>query len=334
MSNTSSLLDRLLEKYPDTSRRHAKEWIVQGRISVNGVIVRKPHQVVNLTDDAIEVCASKATSPDFGSGWPIHPKVTLLHLDSSLAVVNKAAGLVSVPAQNCKISALSIVADFLCGRLNSSNRISERSLPPGFRGRKPLPVHRLDQYTSGVFCMAMDPRAREHLIEQLTAHTMKREYIAFAQGRAIIGKGTWRHFLRLSKDELSQHIVPPAQARKADSGVVEAITHFEVIAEYCAGKQFVTQLRLRLETGRKHQIRAQAAAAGLPLIGDRTYNPDYRIEGRAPISFSRQALHAERLELEHPETCKRISWRAEWPKDLRELEKMLARQSGGLTNDK
>jgi hypothetical protein len=154
-------------------------------------------------------------------------------VDSSLAVVNKGAGLVSVPAPNCKISALSIVADFLGGRLKArDSRISAKSLPHDIRKLKPLPVHRLDQYTSGIFCMAMNPESREVLIEQLKAHTMKREYVAFAHGRAAASKGTWRHWLQLSKDELSQKIVPESQARPAGADAVEAITHFEAIAEY------------------------------------------------------------------------------------------------------
>jgi 23S rRNA pseudouridine1911/1915/1917 synthase len=284
---------------------------------------------VNQADDTVEMHQAPALSPDLGSGWNIHPRVTLLHLDASLAVVNKAASLVSVPATNCKISALSILADYLAGQLKTrDSRISTKSLPAELRRLTPLPVHRLDQYTSGVLCMAVNTQARQHLIEQLSAHAMKREYVAFAQGRAATANGTWRHWLRLSKDEMSQQIVPEAQARSARADIVEAITHFEVIEQYEIGKQVITRLRLRLETGRKHQIRAQAKAAGLPLIGDRTYNPDYRVEGEAPISFSRQALHAERLELEHPETGKRMSWQAVWPSDLRELERTLKRHAG------
>jgi 23S rRNA pseudouridine1911/1915/1917 synthase len=90
-----------------------------------------------------------------------------------------------------------------------------------------------------------------------------------------------------------------------------------------AGKGFYSKLRLRLETGRKHQIRAQAAYAGLPLVGDRTYNPIYRTQSlRDPsIDFPRQALHAEVLKLEHPEQSgTRMAWTAELPKDLRRLE--------------
>jgi 23S rRNA pseudouridine1911/1915/1917 synthase len=253
----------------------------------------------------------------------------LLYLDSAFAIVNKGPGLISVPAPNCNISALSILADFLVGKLKAKDRgAAGRSLPPVYRRLQPLPVHRLDQYTSGVFCIATSPAARHHLIEQLKAHTMKREYVAFVEGRSSTPKGTWRHWLQLSKDELRQQILPGTQARARGSGAQEAITHYEVIAEYplADGKRFVTKLRLRLETGRKHQIRVQAAHAGLPLIGDRTYNPAYRDQdlGNTPIDFARQALHAEVLSLEHPDQPgSRMSWTAELPKDLRQLEAAL-----------
>ena len=98
-----------------------------------------------------------------------------------------------------------------------------------------------------------------------------------------------------------------------------------MVAEYPPAGQrgIVTKLRLRLETGRKHQIRVQAANAGLPLIGDRTYNPHYRsrtVPNSSP-DFPRQALHAQLLTLEHPDRPgSRLSWTAELPKDLAQLE--------------
>jgi 23S rRNA pseudouridine1911/1915/1917 synthase len=133
----------------------------------------------------------------------------------------------------------------------------------------------------------------------------------------------------LSEDEMRQQIVSEATAADPESKAREAVTHYEVIREYrLAGNDtFITKMRFKLETGRKHQIRIQAAHAGLPLIGDRTYNPCYRQGSpRAkPIDFSRQALHAEILTLEHPDQPgKQMSWRAELPKDLRQLEAALA----------
>jgi 23S rRNA pseudouridine1911/1915/1917 synthase len=323
------VLEWLLQKHPDTPKSRAKQWILAGRVSINGVIIRKPHQRTPDPGDGLALLNRNATHLECGTGWQIHPRVSLLYLDSALAIVNKGPGLISVPASNCDLSALSILADFLSGKLKARDRsVAGRTLPAAFRRLQCLPVHRLDQYTSGVFCIACNPKAREHLIEQLKAHTMRREYVAFVEGRARTPKGTWRQWLRLSQDELRQNIVSDAEAKSAlarNSEVKEAITHYEVIAEFplANGAEFVTKLRLRLETGRKHQIRIQAAHAGLPLIGDRTYNPKYRRQAE-PVSvldFPRQALHAEVLDLEHPERPgARMNWKAEMPKDLRQLE--------------
>jgi 23S rRNA pseudouridine1911/1915/1917 synthase len=328
-AKTGPLLEWLLGQYPDTPKSRAKQWIAAGRVSVNGVVIRKPHQIIADPGDALELGGRRATTLDCGSGWQIHPRVALLYLDSALAVVNKGPGLISVPAPNCDLSALSILADFLVGKLKAQDRgIAGKSLPPAYRRLEPLPVHRLDQYTSGVFCIATNPSARHHLIEQLQARTMKREYVAFVEGRSPSAKGTWRQWLQLSRDELRQQILSESQAKAVGPEAREAVTHYEVITEYplVDGKGFVTKLRLRLESGRKHQIRVQAAHAGLPLIGDRTYNPGYR--GHEPtgttIDFPRQALHAEVLDLEHPgQPGKRMTWTAELPKDLRQLESAL-----------
>ena len=339
-TNVSPLLEWLVRKHPDTPKGRAKQWILAGRVSVNGVVIRKPHQAFADPGDALELRDRHATTLACGSGWQIHPRVWLLYLDAAFAIVNKGPGLISVPAPNCGLSALSILADFLAGKLKARDRgVAGKSLPPAYRRLQPLPVHRLDQYTSGVFCIATSHAARHHLIEQLKEHTMRREYVAFVEGRPSTPNGTWRQWLQLSKDELRQHIVSATEAKAPGSAAQEAITHYEVIAEYPldGGKRFVTKLRLRLETGRKHQIRIQAAHAGLPLIGDRSYHPAYRGKDHAsePVDFPRQALHAEVLSLEHPEQPgTRMTWTAELPKDLRQLEaalrssRLLRRQPG------
>jgi 23S rRNA pseudouridine1911/1915/1917 synthase len=324
-----ALLHWLRQRHPDTPTTRAKQWILAGRVSVGGVVLRKPHQLLPDPGNTLQLLHRQATTLDCGSGWHIHPRVGLLFLDSALAILNKGPGLISVPAAQGDLSALSILADFLAGKLKAGARgEAGRTLPPAYRKLHPLPVHRLDQYTSGIFCIALNPTARGHLIQQLKAHTMQRQYVAFVQGRAPAPKGTWRHWLELSADQLRQHIVPAGKAADALSSAQEAITHYEVVAEYPlrGGQRFVTKLRLRLETGRKHQIRAQASQVGLPLLGDRIYNPMCRQSPRAEglIVFPRQALHAEVLTLEHPQQPgRRMTWRAELPKDLRQLEAAL-----------
>lgn len=320
------LLEWLLKSYPDTPKTRAKQWIVSRRVTVNGVVISKPHQLIPDPGNTLKLSDRHANTLDLGSGWIIHPRVTLLYLDSAFAIVNKGPGVLSVPASNSALSALSILGDFLVGNLKPRDpSVAGKTLPPAYRHLELMPVHRIDQYTSGVFCIATSPASRQHLIEQLKAHTMKREYVAFVEGRSRASAGTWRQWLQLSRDEMTQHVISEAQAKDPRSGALEAITHYEVLAEYPlkGGKGVITKLKLRLETGRKHQIRLQAAHAGLPLVGDRTYNPGCRPEGlkNALLEFPRQALHAERLTLEHPfRPGTRMSWPAEMPKDLRQLE--------------
>jgi 23S rRNA pseudouridine1911/1915/1917 synthase len=140
---------------------------------------------------------------------------------------------------------------------------------------------------------------------------MRREYIAFVDGRPRHPKGTWRNWLKLNADETEQNVVTAGTPDAA-----EAVTHYEIVAEY--PRAGITKLRLRLETGRRHQIRVQAAHARLPLIGDRKYHPHYR--GR----FPRQALHAELLSLTHPEHNRNMTFTAPLPEDMQRLEAILS----------
>ena len=180
---TRPLLEWLLQQHPDTPKTRAKQWILAGRVSVGGVILRRPHETIADPEATLELLGRHATTLECGVGWQIHPRVALVFLDSSFAIVNKGPGLISVPAPNCDLSALSILADFLAGRLKAQDRgVAGKTLPPAYRKLQPLPVHRLDQYTSGVFCIAMHPTAREKLIGQLRAHKAGRRTLGALGG--------------------------------------------------------------------------------------------------------------------------------------------------------
>ena len=119
-------------------------------------------------------------------------------------------------------------------------------------------------------------------------------------------------------------------AKEAGDDAQESVTHYEVIEEFAitGTGRFISKVKFNLETGRTHQIRAQAAHECLPLIGDRTYHPLYHAakQDRAvvPIEFTRQALHAQTLELDHPDKPgTRMTWTAALPKDLLLLEATL-----------
>ena len=175
--------------------------------------------------------------------------------------------------------------------------------------------------------MALQVRARTQLIAQIKAHTVQRQYIAFVQGRAAKRNGTWRDWLQLSNDGWRQFIIS-ADKRAVLANAQEAVTHYEVLDEFrlADGQSFVSKLRLQLETGLRHQIRIQAAHRGLPLVGDRTYNPNYQDSRPSSglVPFARQALHAERLTLEHPDhPGQSMTWTTDLPKDLFRLERLL-----------
>src|SRR5258706_11989346 len=169
-----TILDWVLDRFPDTPRKRAKEWILAGRVSVAGTVVRKPNQ---LLDDAttLQLQGRQLATLALDEEWRIHARLSLVYLDPSLAIVNKGAGLLSVPAPITDLSALSILADFLAGELRGlGHRTAERRLPAAFRKLTPLPVHRLDQITTGVLCFAPNPTDRPALTEQLSPHTASR----------------------------------------------------------------------------------------------------------------------------------------------------------------
>ena len=329
--NSRMLLELVLERFPDTPRKRAKEWILAGRFSIGGTVMRKPNQMVPNSAGVLELQGKRLGTLTLDEEWPIHPRLSLVYLDASLAIVNKGAGLLSVPAPISDLSALSILADFLAGKLRGlGQRTAERRLPAAFRQLHPLTVHRLDQFTTGVLCLAMSPTARVALIEQFAAHTAARQYVAFVDGRPKTPSGTWRQWLRFDNEALRQHVFV-SQPIGADA--VEAITHYEVLSEFSIRPtgRVVSKMRFKLETGRTHQIRAQAAFIGLPLIGDRTYHPLYHASKRehavVPIECERQALHAETLELTHPVSGARRQWSAPIPADLQQLERTLVVQT-------
>ena len=189
-----------------------------------------------------------------------------------------------------------------------------------------LPVHRLDQYTSGLLCIALNDNARQHLIKQLRSHNFLREYIAFGDGDAATPEGTWHNYLKLDERGYGQKLFAEPEA-----GATEAVTHYRV--EEVFAKNNVSRLRIRLETGLKHQIRIQAAVHDMPLIGDRIYHPSTqkavgRKGAQLPYGFKRQALHAAKIGIIHPTSGKKLKFQSKIPGDMQLLEERLKRSKG------
>jgi 23S rRNA pseudouridine1911/1915/1917 synthase len=152
----------------------------------------------------------------------------------------------------------------------------------------------LDQETSGVLLFARSKMSEERFNVLFEKHDLEREYRAIVSGHLPERQGTWVHFLR-EKENYDVEVTTEAQGRKA-------ITHYEVLRY----SKKLTYLRLRLETGRKHQIRIQCAQAGHPIVGDKRY-------GSLLNPFKRLCLQAFSLSFIHPFTQKKMSFSSPSP---------------------
>ena len=321
-----SALEWLAKKYPNCPKKRLKEWFANGRIQLDGAVIRKPHLPLLNPMGRLLVGSADGSQKVFFKHMPtrIHAQVNLLYIDSALAIVNKGPGLLSVPLSGKdQPSALKILEKYLQekGSLElDRNSIARTKI-------KPLPVHRLDQYTSGLLCFAMNQQAREKLVRQVREHSFLREYIGLGDGALAQRKGTWRSWFKLDQEGMHQTVYS-----KPCDGATEAVSTYQVddTIEWPirnGGTKVISRLRLRLKTGLKHQLRIHAAHANTPLLGDRHYHPDYikaaKTGAGMPHGFKRQALHASSIGFIHPDSGEMRRFNSKFPRDLSQLEESL-----------
>ncbi|HWJ57543.1 MAG TPA: RluA family pseudouridine synthase [Vicinamibacterales bacterium] len=222
--------------------------------------------------------------------------------DDTLIVVNKPAGMLTVPLDDAEpVTARNAegasVLDLLQQRYRSHG------------GREPFVVHRIDRDTSGVVLFALTARARGALVKQFAERTPERVYLALVDGHPHPSMGTWHD--RLSWDEAACR---QRAARPDDRDAVDALSDYRVVEAFAS----TSLLEVRLTTGRQGQIRVQAQLRGHPLVGDRRYG-GRGPASRDPIAFDRQALHALQLAFAHPIDRRRIEVTAPPPADLSKL---------------
>ena len=227
--------------------------------------------------------------------------LVIVYEDPAIVVVDKPAGLLTVPLPRRERAAS--VAGLIEERFRSH------------RARRPFAVHRIDRDTSGLVVFARSARAQEALKQQFIQHQPERVYWAIVYGRVAPAAGTWRDRLVWDQNALMQKA---ASAR--DSRAMEAISTYRVIESFAT----TTLVEIRLETGKRNQIRIQAARRGHPLVGERQYaKPD----PAKAIAFPRQALHAHRLAFRHPVDGRALSFESPLPRDLAKLVERLRRGS-------
>ena len=218
----------------------------------------------------------------------------ILFEDRWLIVINKPAGLLSVPLER-KADA------------PSAQGLVERYLRP-YGKRRPFVVHRIDQDTSGLVVFAKSPEAQSRMKAQFRRREPERVYLAVVYGHPDPAEGRWRDHLVWDEKALIQKQTHPRDPRAQ-----------EAISDYRIRERFrdTSLIEVRLHSGRRNQIRIQARLRGHTLVGERryTFGPDIL----RPIQFERHALHAWRLAFDHPDNGRRVTFEAPPPADFAAL---------------
>ena len=294
----------LAELLPAYSRNRLQQWLKAGQLRVDGQIRRPRDPVAGgeiVSGEWVLEVETAAVAQDI--------PLTIRHEDADLLVIDKPAGLVAHPAAGNRDGTL------VNALLHHAPELA--ALP-----RAGL-VHRLDKDTTGLLVVARRLRAHAALVEQLQARTIERDYLAVVNGVPVAGGTVDAPVGRHPVDRQRMAVTP---------GGKPAVTHYRVLSRFRAH----ALLRIKLETGRTHQIRVHMAHIRFPLLGDRVYGGRPRVPpGASPRcietiqQFRRQALHAERLALTHPATGERLEWQAELPSDLVELLAVLSENAEG-----
>jgi len=284
----------LIRRHPELSRRKARDVIEKGQVSVGGERVREPGR--DLPESAAVVFdPNRRALPRARCAVPV------LHEDEHVLVVDKPAGLLSVPS-----APGAGAEDTALGRVKEYAR---RLRPHGYAER----VHRLDRDTSGAIAFALSREARAGLIASFRDHRVERRYLAIVAGEPRAESGTVDAPLREAWVSGRRGVARPGESAR------EARTHYR-LRERLAGASLV---ELRLETGRQHQVRVHLAHLGLPILGDPVY-------GRAPRGrplARRPMLHAAQLAFDHPVTGARVAVESPLPADFQRVLAGLRRQA-------
>ena len=286
------------------SRSRVSDALAKGKIFVNGSEAKREDAGSRLrAGDVVGVWIDRPGSAHRRHRSIADSEIEILYEDDQLIVVNKPPGLLAVPLAQRREAASAF--DHVGAHLRPRRR------------KKPLVVHRIDRDTSGLVVFAKSIRAQEHLKDQFLRRVPERSYFAVVHGHPRPPQGIWRDDLVWDADALVQKRAHPRDPKRK-----EAVTHYRVL-ETLRGASL---LEIRLETGKRNQIRIQARLHGHALVGERLYTE--RTGSQVSIPFGRQALHAHRLSFEHPTSGRTIAVEAPLPADMKELLERLRREGG------
>jgi 23S rRNA pseudouridine1911/1915/1917 synthase len=281
-------LDKLVAQKFALSRRAAQEAIRNGRVELSGDRCDEPGREVP-EDARVEYFPSR---PKLRK---VEGRLKVLHEDRHLLIVDKPAGLLTLPTPDRE-------RDTLLER-------ATRYLAIRHGGRPYIGViHRLDKLTSGALAFARSPTALRAFQALFKAHDIERQYLAVVEGVPQRESGTIDLALVTDRGDLRRGVArEPGEGRRA-------VTHYGVVERFGPVASLVA---CWLETGRTHQIRIHMAELGHPVVGDAVYRP--RSQPRCKAKFHRQALHALTLGFQHPLTGDEVRVEAPLPQDMAEL---------------
>jgi len=293
----------IAEIFTDYSRSRLKEWIMAGYVKVDGEVVTKARIKV-LGEEVIEVNAFiELEERHKAEDIPL----TIVFEDEHILVINKPAGLVVHPgAGNPGGTVLNALLHH-CPEIDNVPRAGI--------------VHRLDKDTSGLMVVAKTIPAQTKLVKMMQKRDITREYEAIAIGQMTAGGKIEAPIARHPTRRTHMAVDPEGK---------EAITRYRIAEKFRAH----TRLRLRLETGRTHQIRVHMSFMRHALLGDPVYGgrpKPIRYSSPELIAamqdFKRQALHAIKLQLKHPITGEEMRWQAPVPEDMVKMAELLRKDT-------
>lgn len=224
-------------------------------------------------------------------------KIQIVHADQDLLVVEKPAGLLTVPTPHReKHTLLALLARKL-------QQESHAAHPPEL-----FSVHRLDRDVSGLLVVARSLEVAEQLRQQFAERKPQRRYEAIVAGQLKQAQGTIRSFLA-TDEQLNRHSVPTAEQGEL------AITHYEVLRELAEA----THVSVKLETGRRNQIRVHLAELGHPVLGETRYRRELAAHPAWP--WKRLALHACELGFRHPRSGRELNFQSRLPPEFKQFLK-------------
>jgi 23S rRNA pseudouridine1911/1915/1917 synthase len=301
VTENSDRLDRYLsQELSDLSRSRIQQLIEQGHVQINNLICTS--KKINLKTGDLITLEIPAVQPlaIIAENIPLD----ILYEDDELIIINKPAGLVVHPAPGHPDGTLVNAILAHCPNL------------PGIGGiQRPGIVHRLDKDTTGAIAIAKTDLAYQHLQAQLQAKTARREYLGLIYGVPKTETGSIDLPIgRNPQDRKRMAIV------SIEDGGRNAVTHWRVKERF--GNY--TLIHFQLETGRTHQIRVHSAKMGHPLVGDPIYSSGHSLG----VNLPGQALHAWKLQLQHPVSGNLVEVTAPLPRSFATLLEVLRRRSG------